>query len=221
MILFSSYIRFILTLYIYICRLFTVSSISDGRSSSTVPTDSALTMSGIHNYTAKQNGFDLKSILDNVSLYNSLDRESSTSSSLRGTVGSQYSSATQTLRRWTELVTLSHAEERLCVALSYGSESDALRWLGEWVFFCCKTNLHSRLSWLIESLASATRDQGTNMSSDSHPHDNEYDTRMNDYKTQKEKSIYLLKSIVLPVIESSGCMKAMENDVKRLIESLI
>jgi len=176
-------------------------------------------MSGIHNYTCKQNGFDLTSILDNASLYSSLDRESLSTSSRFTASGSQHSSETQAVRRWSELVTLSHAEERLCVALSYGSEPDALRWLGEWIFFCCKTNLKSRLIWLIESLVSVGRSShhhncattnNTSSSSSDHLHE----------KKQIQNSLDLLKTIVLPVVESSGCMKPLEEDLKRLIESL-
>lgn len=190
-------------------RLFTVSGITDGRENSQTALN-PLTMTGLQDYSAKQNGFDLSAVLENASFHSSLGRELVLSSTNVVVPGLNNLSETQATRHWTELVTLSHAEERLCVALSYGSETDTLRWLSEWVFFCCKTNLKSRLTWLVESLASMTESQDSSLSQEGTTAVGGRDRR----------SIYLLKSIVLPVIERSGCMRTLEADIKRLVDSL-
>ncbi len=43
-------------------------------------------------------------------------------------------------------------QDQVCVAATLGADSDLLRWVGEWVFFCCQSGQLARVKWLVEGL---------------------------------------------------------------------
>ena len=94
-----------------------------------------LQVTALEGLVASSNGFGLAEVV-------ALSKPSAAQPSLQ-----------QALSSWSHMVTLSHVENRMCVAFNLGpSSEEGRRWLGEWAYLCCKEGLEERVNWVINRL---------------------------------------------------------------------
>ena len=105
----------------------------------------------------------------------------------------------------------------MCLASAIGDESEAQRWLGEWVFLCCRADLAPRVLWLTDTLihrmstyTSSRTSTTTSRYSSGNGSSGEETMDSNPYYT-------ILKQLVVPAIEASGQMQGLLGQLKSVL----
>ena len=108
----------------------------------------------------------------------------------------------------------------MCLASAIGDESEAQRWLGEWVFLCCRADLAPRVLWLTDTLIHR---MSTYTSSSTSPIANRYRNGNSNGGSSGEETMdsnpyyTILKQLVVPAIEASGQMQGLLGQLKSVL----
>jgi hypothetical protein len=171
-------------------------------------------MSNILQSSHNENGFSNSSSNSTDAAYSSSSGSSFSHTNARK--DDDQAEVVNKLKSWFDSVTLSHVEEQLSIAVMTGSQRDVHKWFGEWVYLCSKNNLLQRLRFVLESLYQDARRKSSAADSGN-------SLRASDAKSISEtnQSLYLLKYIAIPAIESSNSEITLLNQITEKVSRLL
>lgn len=106
-------------------------------------------------------------------------------------------------QEWTSLVTLSHTEDRIAVAVISQSRPEIEFWLGQWVGFCARAGMQHKVRWAVNRLlanAAATRAQNPTQI----PTPNPNPTTEFSFLDTCPDPIALVRGVVIPAVGRCG-----------------
>lgn len=108
-------------------------------------------LASLQSEAARLGGFSTRDVLALTSLTGGTSVTPSSA-----TLASGERSQTDQVKEWMALSTLSHLEDRVALSFALGSEEESRSWLGEWAAFCCRTQQHERIRWVVKRLLSGS-----------------------------------------------------------------
>ena len=180
------------------------------------------TISSLESAAASEGGFTVRDVITVAKA--SQDKNNSSSNNSNGTI---------TTAQWTDLITLSHAEERMasissCIlGGSLETINEALKIsFGEWITRCCRVGYAKRVLHVSNILLKNARDKSnhnkglTNHNSSTNESENMNTSLGWLLRCSSKQSVELLTDVVLPCIGKTGTLINLLGDLHDQLEEL-
>ena len=105
----------------------------------------------------------------------------------------------------------------MCLASAIGDESEAQRWLGEWVFLCCRADLAPRVLWLTDALIHRMSTYTSSRTLNSTSRYINGNGSSGEETMDSNPYYMILKQLIVPAIEASGQMQGLLGQLKSVL----
>ena len=105
------------------------------------------------------------------------------------------------LAKYSAWVTLSHLEDRICMAFAVGSRKEAYDWISEWTQWCCRNQMHDRVRWLASRLLACHTAQSSLTGMTVHEGNGSV---LFDWSKTINRPLDVYKTVILPAVGGAG-----------------